>query len=111
VGSYSVFLITPSKEELTMSNHRALRERRYTHLLIAAMNLEKTHGGKRSMNISCTVYRLTDDMPVSLNNADIYTIDNNYRSRQVNKHSESISEKWQLGAIYSCDQALKIVIR
>lgn len=111
VGSYSVFLITASKEELKMTNHRALREHGYTHLLVAAMNPEKTHDGKRSMNISCTVYRLTDGMPVSLDNADIYAIDKDYWGREANKHTGPISERWQLGAIYSCDQALRAVIR
>lgn len=110
VGSYSVFLITASKEELKMTNHRALRERGYTHLLIAAMNPEKTHNGKRSMNISCTVYRLTDGMPVSLDNANVYEIDKNYWGRQASKRTGPISERWQLGAIYSCDQALRAVI-
>ncbi len=109
MGSYSVFLITASKEELKMTNHRALRNRSFTHLLITAMNPEKTHTGKRSMNISCTIYRLTDGMPVSLVNADVYDIDKNYWGRKTSKRIASISERWQLGAIYSCDQALKAV--
>ncbi len=109
IGSYSVFLITASKEELKMTNHRALRDRGYTHLLITAMNPEKTHDGKRSMNISCTVYRLTDGMPVSLVNTNVYAIDKNYWGRKASRRIGSISERWQLGAIYSCDQALKAV--
>ena len=109
MGSYSVFLITASKEELKMTNHRALRERGYTHLLISAMNPEKTVDGHRSMNISCTVYRLIDGMPISLANADVYAIDKNYWGREANRRIGAISERWQLGAIYSCDQALKAV--
>jgi len=107
VGSYSVFLITASKEELKMTNHRALRDRGYTHLLVTAMNPEKTVDGHRSMNISCTVYRLTDGMPISLANADVYAIDKNYWGREASKRIGAISQRWQLGAIYSCDQALK----
>lgn len=109
MGSYSVFLITASKEELKMNNHRALRERGYTHLLVAAMNPEKTHDGARTMNTSCTVYRLTDGMPVSLINTDVYAVDKNYWGRDASKRTGPISERWQLGAIYSCDQALKAV--
>ncbi len=109
MGSYSVFLITASKEELKKSNHRALRDRGYTHLLISAMNPEEIRDGKRSMNISCTVYRLTDGMPVSLINTDIYAVDKNYWGHEATKRTGSISERWQLGAIYSCDQALKAV--
>lgn len=109
IGSYSVFLITASKEELKMTNHRALLDRGYTHLLVTAMNPEKTHDGKRSMNISCTVYRLTDGMPVSLVNTNVYAIDKNYWGRKASRRIGSISERWQLGAIYSCDQALKAV--
>ncbi len=109
MGSYSVFLITASKEELKMNNHRALRARGYTHLLITAINPEKTHDGKRSMNISCTIYRLRDGMPISLVNADVYAIDKDYWGREASKHAGAISERWQLGAIYSCDQALKAV--
>jgi len=78
MGSYSVFLMTASKEELKMNNHKALRSRGYTHLLVAAMNQEKTENGRRSMNISCTIYRLSDGMPVSLNNSDVYSVDKNY---------------------------------
>ncbi len=111
MGSYSVFLITASKEELKMTNHRALRERGYTHLLITAMNPEKTVAGHRSMNISCTVYRLIDGMPISLANADVYAIDKNYWGREASRRVGAISERWQLGAIYSCDQALKAVTR
>ena len=107
MGSYSVFLITANKEELKKSNHRALRDRGYTHLLVSAMNPEKTHNGKHSMNISCTIYRLTDGMPVSLINTDVYAIDKNYWGHEATKRTGSISERRQLGAIYSCDQALK----
>jgi len=109
MGSYSVFLITASKEELKMTNHRALQERGYTHLLITAMNPEKTVDGHRTMNISCTIYRLTDGMPISLANADVYAIDKNYWGREASRRIGAISERWQLGAIYSCDQALKAV--
>lgn len=111
MGSYSVFRITATKEELRMTNHRALRARGYTHLLITAMNPEKTHDGKRTMNISCTIYRLTDGMPVSLANADVYAVDKNYWGRKATKRTGSVSERWQLGAIYSCDKALKAVMQ
>ena len=109
MGSYSVFQITASKEELKMSNHRALLERGYTHLLVSAINPEINRNGKASMKISCTVFRLSDGMPVSLINTDVYTIDKNYRGHGASKRNTSISEKWQLGAIYSCDQALTAV--
>ena len=109
MGSYSVFLITASKKELKMTNHRALRDRGYTHLLVTAMNPETSHDGNRSMNISCTVYRLRDGMPVSLANADVYAIDKDYWGRKASKRTGPISERWQLGAIYACDQALKAV--
>ncbi len=109
MGSYSVFLITASSDELKMTNHRALRDRGYTHLLTSAMNPEKTVDGHRTMNISCTVYRLVDGMPISLANADVYAIDKNYWGREASKRVGAISERWQLGAIYSCDQALKAV--
>jgi hypothetical protein len=109
MGSYSVFLITASKEELKMTNHRALRDRGYTHLLVTAINPEQTRDGNHSMNISCTVYRLSDGMPMSLVNADVYAIDKDYWGRDASKRSGAISERWQLGAIYSCDQALKAV--
>jgi len=112
VGSYSVFLITASKAELKMSNHHALRKRGYTHLLITAINPEKIEAkspNARSMNVSCTIYRLSDGMPVSLVNSDVYGIDKGYWGRKASKQLGAISERWQLGSIYSCDQALKAV--
>jgi len=125
MGSYSVFLMTASKAELKMNNHRALRDRGYTHLLIAAINPEiiqsSTSGeaegqssenefsGPRSMKVSCTIYRLTDGMPVVLVNADVYKIDKNYWGRKAAKQTGTISKRWQLGPIYACDEALKAV--
>ncbi|VAW51438.1 hypothetical protein MNBD_GAMMA06-894 [hydrothermal vent metagenome] len=113
MGSYSVFLMTASSEELTMTNHRALRERGYTHLLVSAINPEKIQidngNNKRSMPVSCTVYRLTDGMPIALVNADVYKINKNYWGRESTKLTGAISERWQLGPIYSCDLALKTV--
>ncbi len=108
MGSYSVFLITASKEELRMSNHRALSNRGYTHLLIAAINPEE-NSGSRSMKISCTVYRLSDGMPISLVNTDVYKIEKGYWGRKVTTGAGALSERWQLGSIYSCDEALKAV--
>lgn len=111
MGSYSVFRLTASKEELKMSNHNALRARGYTHLLVAAMNPETIHDSKRIMNTSCTVYRLSDGMPVSLVNTNIYAISKDYWGRGATKRSGAISERWQLGAIYSCEKALEAVIQ
>jgi len=108
MGSYSVFLITASQKELRMSNHRALSSRGYTHLLIAAINPE-TNTSPRSMAVSCTIYRLNDGMPISLVNTDVYKIDKEYWGRKVTEGAGALSERWQLGSIYSCDQALKAV--
>ncbi len=108
MGSYSVFLITATKKELRMSNHRALSNRGYTHLLVAAINPE-TNSGSRTMKISCTIYRLSDGMPISLVNTDVYDIDKAYWGRKVTEGTGVLSERWQLGSVYSCDQALKAV--
>jgi len=108
MGSYSVFLITASLKELRTSNHRALSNRGYTHLLIAAINPEK-NTGTRSMAVSCTIYRLSDGMPISLVNTDVYAIAADYWGRKSTEGSGVISERWQLGSIYSCDEALKAV--
>ncbi len=124
MGSYSVFLMTASAAELKLNNHRALRDRGYTHLLVAAINPEIPQTSKfnnsdktgepssntLSMIVSCTVYRLTDGMPIALVNADVYKIDKDYWGREATKRIGTISERWQLGPIYSCDQALKAVI-
>jgi len=124
MGSYSVFLMTASKAELKMNNHRALRGRGYTHLLVAAINPEipqdssfnisdktdEVSSNALSMIVSCTVYRLTDGMPLALVNADVYKIDKDYWGRKATKKIGTISERWQLGPIYSCDQALKAVV-
>ena len=124
MGSYSVFLMTASKDELRMSNHKALRDRGYTHLLVAGLNPErmqssdsvdvikdtKVNDGSplhRSMPVSCTIYRLSDGMPVALVNTDVYKIDKDYWGRSAIKNTGTISERWQLGPIYSCDLALK----
>jgi len=123
MGSYSVFLMTASKAELKMNNHRALRDRGYTHLLIAALNPEipqtsnfnnsdkadEASSNALSMIVSCTIYRLTDGMPLALVNADVYKIDKDYWGRKATKQTGTISKRWQLGPIYSCDQALKAV--
>jgi len=123
MGSYSVFLMTASKAELKMNNHRALRDRGYTHLLIAALNPEINHtsnpdiadkfsgssSNDLSMAVSCTIYRLTDGMPVALVNADVYRIDKNYWGREAVKQTGTISKRWQLGPIYSCDLVLKTI--
>ncbi len=114
MGSYSVFLMTASDAELKMNNHRALRNRGYTHLLIAALNPEIPQTGDSdkkhfTMTVSCTIYRLNDGLPISLVNADVYKIDKNYWGREAVKRTGIISERWQLGPIYSCDQALKAV--
>ncbi len=120
VGSYSVFLVTASKEERKLSNHLALRNRGYTHLLVAAINPEKTYTGVKqegktpgthSLNISCTIYRLMDGMPVSLVNIDVYKANRNDPAGNAGNHAETLKDRWQAGSIDSCDLALDAVIR
>lgn len=132
IDSYAVLLPTATPEELKMTVHQALRGRGYTHLLIAAINPVQSHTTTSShydqvkkaevtnsstlyaMDISCTIYRLNDGQPISHVNADAYDRDKSFWERQVAQtifSSENAEDRWTLGTIYSCDEALKAVIK
>lgn len=130
MDSYAVLLPTATPEELKMTAPQALYGRGYTHLLIAAINPSQSHtrtgsnynhvtgmnetksSTYHSMDISCTVYRLSDGKAISYANADSYSRDKNIFSRAIGQSalsSETYVDRLHLGVIYSCDEAMKAV--
>jgi len=130
--SYAVLSPAATPEELKMTPQQALKGRGYTYFLIVAINPVQSHtttstaynqSTKRnettsstthSMSISCTVYRLSDGLAISHANADAFGRDKGYWERWVAQtifSSETSTDRWELGTIYSCDEALKAVIK